>query len=105
VLLNVPFGLLTVPLALRWLPATARRAGTRPALDLVGLAPELAAGQQALPRGVSHGLLTCVCMLALSTVVAALDLAGDARTAARIAQGCSLSRFPRPPTADPCSQR
>jgi hypothetical protein len=74
VLLNVPFGLLTVPLALRWLPATARRAGTRPALDLVGLAPELAAGQQALPRGVSHGLLTCVCMLALSTVVAALDL-------------------------------
>ena len=38
VLLNVPFGLLTVPLALKWLPRTARRAGSRPALDLVGLA-------------------------------------------------------------------
>lgn len=37
-LLNVPFGLITVPLALKWLPATARRPGTRPALDLAGLA-------------------------------------------------------------------
>jgi MFS family permease len=37
-LLNVPFGLITVPLALKWLPTTARRPGTRPALDLAGLA-------------------------------------------------------------------
>jgi hypothetical protein len=98
VLLNVPFGLLTVPLALRWLPATARRAGTRPALDLVGLAPELAAGQQVLPRGVSHGLLTCVCMLALSTVVAALDL--RRRRADRGPDCSGVLAVPLPSTAD-----
>ena len=36
-LLNLPFGLITVPPAGKWLPATARRAGPRATLDLVGL--------------------------------------------------------------------
>jgi MFS family permease len=37
VLLNVPFALVTVPLAVKWLPGAARRAGSRTTLDLVGL--------------------------------------------------------------------
>jgi MFS family permease len=104
-LLNVPFGLLTISLAVKWFPAGKPVGRRRTSLDLPGLAglaavplclllPFASTAAQGPPRVVLsapagpgrapiiHGLAVCAGMLAIATVLAWRDVPRGHRPAA-----------------------